>query len=75
MHLYRIERWPSLNKLLRLAMMADGAHECLGLIRYFDTDGYDVATVPSQIESLLSRLSYLFLEQRGCLVSVSFTSA
>jgi hypothetical protein len=55
-------------------MMADGAHECLGLIRYFDTDGYDVAAVPSQIESLLGRLSYLFLEQRGCLVSVSFTS-
>lgn len=54
--------------------MADGAHECLGLVRYFDSDGYDVASVPAAIESLLGRLSYLFLDQRGCLKSVSFTS-
>ena len=54
-------------------MLADGAHECLGLVRYFDTDGYDVAAVPAQIEGLLGRLAYLFLGKRGCLESVTFT--
>ena len=54
-------------------MLADGAHECLSLVRYFDADGYDIAAVPAQIESLLGRLAFLFLEKRGCLEAVSFT--
>ena len=56
-------------------MLSDGAHECLGLVRYFDTDSYDIAAAPARIECLLGRLSFLFLEQRGCLDSVSFTKA
>jgi len=61
--------------LARLGMLADGAYECLSLVRFFDTEGFDVAEVPAQIEALLGRLSFLFLQQRGCLSCTSFTSA
>lgn len=62
------------HSLTRLGMLADGAYECLSLVRFFDSDGFDVAEVPMQIESLLGRLSFMFLQKRGCLSCTSFTS-
>ena len=55
-------------------MLADGAYECLSLVRFFDTEGFDVAEAPAQIDALLGRLSFLFLQRRGCLSCTSFTS-
>jgi hypothetical protein len=41
---------------------------------FLNDDGFDVAEVPMQIESLLGRLSFMFLQKRGCLSCTSFTS-
>ena len=43
---------------VRLAMLADAAHECLALVRFFDTDDYDVAATPARIELCCKRVSF-----------------
>lgn len=63
------------ERVLALAMMADAGDEVSSVVRFFDTDGYDLAAAPATIQDFLGRIDCLFV-QRACLEpeSRSYTS-
>ena len=50
------------RRLLLLAMMADAADECIVLVRFLDSEDYELSTFMLEIESCMSRLHFLFVE-------------
>ncbi len=55
------------ERVVQVAMMADAAQETLLITRMFDTEGYDLAKVPSAIRAYVKTLEHLFLQSPpGC---------
>lgn len=52
------------EQYITLAMLADAGDEAAALVRFFDSETYDVALAPSEIRVFLERADLLFL-QRG----------
>ena len=48
------------EKLLLLAMCADGADESLMLTRHFDSESHDIAEIHAAADSYVTRLKFLF---------------
>ncbi|CAK9050989.1 Uncharacterized protein SCF082_LOCUS28045 [Durusdinium trenchii] len=51
------------ERCLMLSLMAEAADECVSLIRVFDTEAYDVASIHWEISAFVNRLNYLFCEE------------
>ena len=51
------------ESLLSLAVMADCADETMQFIRFLDTEEHDMSQVQLQVQTMLSRLHYLVIEQ------------
>ena len=49
--------------LIQTAMLADAAHESLEIIRFHDTEDFDLSLVPAMIAQFLHRIDVLFLKQ------------
>ena len=47
-----------------LAMMSDAADEVITLLRVLDSEDFEMAEISLEIDSMLSRLKYLFLQAR-----------
>ena len=45
--------------LILIAMMADLADECSQLLRMVDTENYDIAEFPAEVEALIARMHHL----------------
>ncbi len=56
--------WIDEEKIMLLAMMADGADEALSLVRFLDSETHDVAQVPLRCTTFVNRLNFLFVEGR-----------
>lgn len=52
------------EQFVTLAMLADAGDEAAALVRFFDSEAYDVASAPAEIRVFLERADLLFL-QRG----------
>ena len=52
------------EQYITLAMLADAGDEAASLVRFFDSEAYDVASAPAEIRVFLERADFLFL-QRG----------
>lgn len=63
-HAYEFLEFFSEEHYVTLAMLADAGDEAAGLVRFFDSEAYDVAAAPSEIRVFLERADFLFL-QRG----------
>ncbi|CAE7339470.1 unnamed protein product, partial [Symbiodinium sp. CCMP2456] len=51
------------RSLVLLAMMSDAADEVITLLRVLDTENFEMAEISLEIDSMLSRLKYLFLQE------------
>lgn len=63
-HAYEFLEFFDEEQYVTLAMLADAGDEAASLVRFFDSEAYDVAAVPSEIRVFLERADFLFL-QRG----------
>eukprot|EP00435_Cladocopium_sp_Y103_P016117 s5396_g4.t1 len=54
-------RYTSVENLLQLALLADAATEALEVIRFHDTETFDISHVPAVLERFLHRLDILFI--------------
>ena len=50
------------RKLILLSMIADAADECIQVVRFLDTESYDLSELLLQLQTCMSRLHYLFIE-------------
>ena len=53
------------EKMISMAMLADAGDEAGGLVRFFDTDEFDIAAAPAEISSFLQRSDALFLQRQA----------
>ena len=51
------------RRLVLLAMMADGGLEIMSFVRWFDSSDYDIAAVSAEINKLVVKLTWLFVEK------------
>jgi len=63
-HAYEFLELFNEEQYITLAMLADAGDEAAGLVRFFDSEAYDVAAAPAEIRVFLERADFLFL-QRG----------
>ena len=56
---------------LLLSMMSEAADEAIRLVRYFDTESYDVANIHEEICIFVNRLKHLFLD--GAVMESGYT--
>ena len=59
------------ERCLLLSMLSECADECVQLVRFFDTESYDVASIPEQISIFVNRLKYLFID--GAVMDSGYT--
>ncbi|CAE7324979.1 unnamed protein product [Symbiodinium microadriaticum] len=52
-----------MRSLVLLAMMSDAADEVITLLRVLDSENFEMAEISLEIDSMLSRLKYLFLQE------------
>ena len=52
------------REYLLAALLADASDESVRLLRVFDTESYDLAVVATEIQVYMSRLHFLFNEER-----------
>ena len=57
--------WATEDRLLLLSLLAECAEENLVLIRYFDREGWDAATLQYHCQVHASKLRYLFVQGRA----------
>lgn len=65
--------WVTAEKLLLLAMCADGADESLMLTRHFDSESHDIAEIHAAAGSYVTRLKFLFVQEQA-VRTTGFTS-
>ncbi len=59
---------------IQAAMIADAGEENLRITRYFDSEDYDLSTMPASIHEFLTAINFLFIaEPPGCL-KVGYTA-
>ena len=54
-------RYTSVENLVQLALLADAATEALEVIRFHDTETFDISRAPAMLERFLHRLDILFI--------------
>lgn len=56
-------RHACVETLIQCAMLADAAHESIEVIRFHDTEDFDISLAPAVIAQFLHRIDVLFLKQ------------
>lgn len=59
------------ERLLQLAMVADGGDDALGLTRFLDTEDYELAQLPMELHAFINKLNGQFVQ--GLCVSTGYT--
>ena len=57
------------DRIVTLAMLADAGDEAGMVVRFFDTQGYDLAAVPAMLNRFIEAITALFI-RRGCVKPV-----
>lgn len=55
----RFLQWLDEERLIQMAMCADGADESMSLVRYCDTEKYELAELQTELAALMARLDLL----------------
>ncbi len=69
-----ISQEEGMERLLLMGMMSDGGVVIAEVLRYFDTEGYDVAILVCMLACCARKLDYLFVQRQAHTVAPSYTS-
>ena len=63
------------DAVIQISMLADAADEHSAIVRFFDSEDYDVSEVPSALSIFLQKITMLFVaDPPGCLTCKTYTN-